>query len=110
MLAVEAAPETYVLLDVAQLIKHAFGVARSFAGQAPILVYLYWEPTNAESHPAFELHRSEIAQFAERIADGIPSFRAMNYQELWEEWSAQAGPSWLADHLTALKQRYDVAI
>ena len=39
----------YNLLDAAQLVKHAFGVARTFSGRRATLIYLFWEPLNHKS-------------------------------------------------------------
>ena len=37
----------YRFLDAAQLIKHYFGLARTFADKPVTRLYLYWEPVNA---------------------------------------------------------------
>lgn len=39
-------PGSYVWLDAAQLIKHAFGLGHAFRGKPATLLYLYWEPLN----------------------------------------------------------------
>ena len=49
MLRLVDAPESYVWLDAAQLIKHAFGLARCFADRHVTLLYLYWEPANPDA-------------------------------------------------------------
>lgn len=103
------APDSYVWLDAAQLIKHAFGLARTFRDRSTTLLYLFWEPQNPDACPEFAAHRAEIAAFAERVADTGPSFVAMSYPELWETW-AQTGPVWLTSHLAELRARYLVAI
>jgi hypothetical protein len=71
-------PTSYVWLDAAQLIKHAFGLARTFQAPSTILLYLFWEPTNARDFSIFDEHRREIsdlqvgsvvvAQSSERLA------------------------------------------
>lgn len=99
------APESYIWLDAAQLIKHSFGLARTFKGQPVSLLYLYWEPANPEISHEFAAHRREIAEFAERVADSTPTFSAMSYPELWAAWS-EAAPEWLSGHLDQLAARY----
>ena len=109
MVRLKAEPDSYVLLDAAQLIKHAFGLAHTFKGKPTSLLYLYWEPANPEDNPAFAAHRAEIAEFAERVAGATPSFSAMRYPEFWSELES-AGPAWVQAHLAELRQRYLVQI
>jgi len=109
MIRLMSAPDSYVWLDAAQLIKHAFGLARTFRDRSTTLLYLFWEPQNPDACPEFAAHRAEIAAFAERVAGAGPSFVAMSYPELWETW-AQTGPVWLTSHLAELRARYLVAI
>jgi hypothetical protein len=97
----------YKWLDAAQLIKHAFGLARGGAVKATTLTYLYWEPMDAGLSPLFDEHRREIAAFAERVAGGTPGFAALSYGELWERW-ANTGDPRLAAHVAALRARYEV--
>lgn len=110
MLAVSEAPDSYELLDVAQLIKHAYGLARCFRGRPTTLLYLYWEPANADDLAPCRQHRAEVERLAARTRDGFPAFRAMSYPDLWRAWESAADPPWLAGHVTALRQRYGIAI
>jgi hypothetical protein len=103
-------PTRYCYLDAAQLIKHAFGLAYCFPNNDPMLLYLYWEPRNANTFPEFQFHREEVARFANDIEGSSPSFKAISYQDLWDEWRLLASPAWLSEHLTALRARYDIAI
>jgi hypothetical protein len=51
--------EKFEFLDAAQLIKHAFGLARRFP--LPVtLLYLYWEPRDGARHASILAHRTEI--------------------------------------------------
>ena len=110
MLRLMDAPDAYVWLDAAQLIKHAFGLARTHGDRPVTLLYLFWEPANPEASPEFAAHRSEIAEFAERVSGATPVFRALSYPELWRAWR-DAGPlEWLDGHLVAMKDRYEVMI
>ncbi len=104
------APDDYRWLDAAQLIKHAFGLAHTYPGKPVQLLYLYWEPPNADEFPVFSQHRSEIARFADRVAGSSPSFAAMSYSELWNGWANAGLPAWLAQHLALLQARYGLQI
>lgn len=108
MLRLREAPRTYRWLDVAQLIKHAFGLAHTYPDRRTLLLYLFWEPPNAADFPLFGQHREEIADFADQVSGSPPLFAALSYRELWKEWDEAASPGWLRDHLQALKARYDV--
>jgi hypothetical protein len=107
MLAIADGKRRYRFLDVAQLIKHAFGLANGTADQPVTLVYVYWEPMDAGLSPLFGKHRQEIAEFAERIAGGHPRFEALSYPELWEQWAGSPDEV-LQDHISALRARYEV--
>ena len=101
-------PGYYRYLDAPQLTKHAFGLAHTFPGTLVTLVYLYWEPRNAQDYPTFGEHRREVDDLLERVAGAVPALRAVGHRELWDEWSKE--PDWLAGHVAALRGRYDVAI
>ena len=103
-------PDSFALLDVAQLIKHAFGLARCFAARPTTLLYLYWEPLDADRHPVFRQHRCEIERFSDLAAGGFPAFRAQTYGELWGVWQQTARPRWLRDHAANLQARYAVSL
>ncbi|MDE2733606.1 MAG: hypothetical protein OXI72_04380 [Gemmatimonadota bacterium] len=111
MLRLMKEPESYVWLDAAQLIKHAFGLTnpKTFCGKSATLLYLYWEPLNAARYSEFFEHRREIEKFAKQVCGSSPSFRAMSYHELWSSWG-QTAPDWLMEHLNDLKSRYGVCI
>ena len=98
-------------LDVAQLIKHSFGVARCFPNRETTLLYLFWEPIDAAAYDVFVKHRQEIARFAEVVGGQSPSFRAMSYAELWASWTSQTEvPLWLAEHVSNLRKRYSMSL
>lgn len=108
MLRLVEEPRTYRWLDAAQLVKHAFGIAYTFAEQPATLLYLFWEPSNAGTHPIFAEHRAEVARFTASVGDR-PAFVAMSYPELWRSWETTLSPEWLHDHIGRLRLRYDVA-
>lgn len=103
-------PRRYRYLDAAQLVKHAFGLGHTFDGQDVTLLYLYWEPRNADAFPALLDHRQEVARFAAEVKGARPSFRAIAYPELWDSWAQRGSPAWLPEHVSALRSRYDIAI
>jgi len=111
MLRLQDRPDHYTSLDAAQLIKHAFGLARSFPDRPVTLLYLFWEPANPNESPEFAAHRNEIDEFRARVAGSSPAFEAMSYPELWQSWRDSAPtPGWLDEHLENLQGRYLVSI
>lgn len=99
-------PRFYGHLDAAQLVKHAFGLARTFPGRAIMLFYLYWEPANPSAEPAFARHRFEIEDFSGRVKGAFPRFASLSYPELWRSWRGLKQPGWLAAHVADLERRY----
>ena len=71
-------PRSYACLDAAQLTKHAFGLAWTVPTHATLL-YVFWEPDDADRHPMFAQHRAEIAAFSRRVEGGGPAFCALSY-------------------------------
>ena len=111
MLRLRDQPDHYKWLDAAQLIKHAFGLARTFPVGPVTLLYLFWEPANPEVGPEFAAHRAEIEEFKARAEESSPAFQAMSYPELWQFWrDSRSVPEWLQGHLESLKRRYLVRI
>lgn len=111
MLKLMAASHTYCCLDAAQLIKHAYGLANCYPHDAVTLLYLFWEPSDADMHPIFVEHRAEAETFKREVRDDQVSFEFMSYPELWARWDALPGaPSWLPSHVKNLRQRYALAI
>ncbi|MGA7872469.1 MAG: hypothetical protein WCA22_16405 [Candidatus Binatus sp.] len=101
----------FLHLDVPQLIKHAFGLARCFKGIPTILLYVFWEPANAFEFPIFEQHRDEIRRFQKMVNGSFPQFISMSYPELWDSWASQVEvPSWLIEHIASLRERYFVSL
>jgi hypothetical protein len=97
----------YSLLDAAQLIKHALGLARGRNNTIVNLVYVYWEPIDASLSPLFTQHRTEIVEFTERVTGDNPTFESMSYSELWRTWTASGDDSLLA-HVQNLRTRYEL--
>jgi hypothetical protein len=96
-------PSQYSFLDAAQLVKHALGLISMYGSRSVNLVYLYWEPRNAEAWDDCRVHRSEAEDFALRVADSNIRLTPMTYKELWDEWETVQPPL----HLAYLRARYD---
>ncbi len=98
-------------LDIAQLVKHYFGLRKhqQTAGQTkPILfLYLYWEPLNAQTIPACQQHQQELTQLTTAVHESAITFRTLPYSQLWSSWSRI---SELAQHAENLKNRYEVCL
>lgn len=104
--------ETFVHLDAAQLVKHAFGLRTQGGrdGRKPVLVYLYAEPrlmwNGAPLAPAArDLHREEVDRFAAAVAGGEVSFEALSYDELLGAWRCGADAE-LAEHAQRVAVRF----
>lgn len=97
-------------LDVAQLLKHYFGLIRLLhKGEATsaTLLYLFWEPVNAADLAICRQHRTEIKGLTGQVAGSVVVFKCMSYHELWEEWSRVPA---LVQHVQNLKTRYEVRL
>ena len=97
-------PDEYKVLDVAQLVKHAFGLMNS-AGAGATLVYAFWEPEDADAHRLFSEHREEIALLEARTRNDHLSFVSIAYPELWTLWR-NSGSDSLAEHAARLFVKY----
>ena len=97
-------------LDVAQLVKHYFGISnhvrKNVVGRATLL-YLFWEPLNWTDVAVCRQHRAEVEELAKRVAGSRVKFEWMTYPQLWETWSAVP---LLAPHAANLKARYGVSM
>lgn len=113
----KVAPERFCYLDVGQLVRHYFGLAKQTSagftheGKRPTLLYLYWEPNDADEQIACLRHREEVEDFIQLVSDpGIP-FVALTHRQLWTSWATQEDqPPWLPKHLSLLQERYGVAV
>jgi hypothetical protein len=106
-------PGTFSYLDAGQLVKHYFGLkafCEQNGGQPTVLLYLYWEPFEADSHPELRQHREEVERFRQAVHDPSTTFCAMSHAELWNEWERLSEPSWLVAHVAELRRRYARAL
>ncbi|NYD91617.1 PGN_0703 family putative restriction endonuclease [Sphingomonas melonis] len=91
-----AGATTFVHLDAAQLVKHAFGLVTEGRrlGKVPVLFYLYAEPERrgsvVVSPEALQRHRAEIADFAIAVAGAEVRFAACSWREWLVGWPGSA--------------------
>jgi hypothetical protein len=100
----------YRHVDPGALIKFALALGRTFPERPTILLYLYWEPLNADRFEEFCRHRQETAELADATRDGRVTFVPQRVQAMWQEWAGRAAPGWLADHVDRLRARYCVSV
>ena len=103
----------YQTLDAAQLVKHAYGLRTATRsalaeGLRPCLVYLHAEPKSwndgrAVAGGLIDCHRTEIADFAARVAGDEVGFAALSYRELLAAWR---GTPELDQHRRALQDHF----
>lgn len=98
-------PDEYRHVDAAQLVKHYLGLRNKFANQKTVLVYLFWEPTNATRYDTYRVHAEEAAGVTERLAGSNVPVVAMRYSELWTSM-ARCQPR----HVERLLSRYSFAV
>lgn len=103
-------PNTYRHLDAAQLMKDYLGLKHSYPDRRRVLIYVYWEPSNAAALSEYMDHRKEVADFAMRVRGLETRFMALSCPDLWNEW--QDVPTWpgMPEHLARLRARYSFAI
>ena len=97
-------------LGIEQLIKHALALASQFQERELHLVYVWWEPTNADEIEELHTHRADVAELSGRVGKSAPRLHALTYAELFAEWGELSSPSWLSEHVAQLHARYTVAI
>ena len=100
--------ENRLFLDVAQLIKHSIGLIRKSLSESvrPMLVYIYWQPSNWYCYKVYRKHAEEINKFYEEIKHFI-QFIPLSYLELWKlyEYDPLFG-----EHISKVKERYFISI
>ena len=97
-------------LEADQPLRHGLGLNKQHSQRARHLVYCYWEPINGDTIDEVRAHRAEVADFASRVASSEPTFHALSYSYLFDEWEKRSAPAWLAEHVRALRQRYEVTV
>jgi hypothetical protein len=105
-----AAPDEWQHVDLGALVKHALALGRTFPDRPTTLLYLYWEPLDADRFAEFGLHRHELSKLAEAVRDARVAFASRSFNSLWRDWEAQASPPWLSRHVARLRARYAVTL
>lgn len=104
---------SFTYVDAAQLVKHYFGL-RKYCKENTVreatLLYLYWEPEDADQHAELRDHAEEAKEFRKAISDPVITFETMSYPQLWSTWDELSQPSWLSEHVAELKNRYAVRL
>ena len=103
-------PRRYRHVDLGALIKFAVALGRTFPERLTVLLYLFWEPLDADRFEEFGRHRQELADLQEAVTSGRVSFSPQSFTALWQDWAARGAPDWLADHVDRLRARYCVSI
>jgi hypothetical protein len=103
-------PDRHRHLDLGALVKFALALGRTFPERPTTLLYLYWEPINAEEFDEFCHHRQEAAELAAAVREARVAFHAQSFDAMWRQWAEQRAPAWLADHVDRLRARYSVPI
>ena len=103
-------PRRYRHVDLGALIKFAVALGRTFPERLTVLLYLFWEPLDADRFEEFGRHRRELAELQEAVQDGRVTLSAQSFGAMWQEWAERGTPDWLADHVKRLRARYCVSI
>lgn len=107
----------FYYLDVAQLIKHYFGLMNCSGKGVKHLLYLYWHPSNKnwkELEP-YKTHEVELRDFTKQVSKYFSDqvinirFHSMTYQELWNQWDS-LGILHVSNHVQALRDRYEFSV
>jgi hypothetical protein len=92
--------------DTAQLIKHSIGLLKEKkkGDKSAKLIYLYWEPINANEYYEYSQHKMELADFADRMK--AISGLSFHYFTYFEFYTLFTNDSLFKQHLTNFKNRY----
>ena len=103
--------KTFRYLDAVQMVKHSLGLRHTFS-DAPelVLLYVFWEPSNAQQHREFAAHREEISRLAEWLVGADVRFESVAYAELWDQWEEHSTWAGAAAHVSALRDRYSFEV
>lgn len=105
--------ESFEYLDAGQLVKHYFGLQKHCTDKGDreaTLLYLYWEPEDADRHPELGRHSEEVARFSAAVSDPVVAFEPLTHATLWSSWDELNEPAWLREHVAELRTRYAVRL
>ena len=97
-------------VDVGALIKHALALGRTFPDRPSTLLYLFWEPLDAEQFEEFRRHRQELERLVDAVHEARVRFVAQSFAALWQDWGERPSPLWLRAHVERLRARYSVSL
>ena len=99
-------------LDVAQLIKHGIGIINKAQSKykfilnamltQPVLVYIYWQPSNWYNFEIFRKHADEIEEF-KKLVKPFLTFIPLSYLDFWK---AYENDRLFGSHIEKVKERY----
>lgn len=95
-------------LDTAQLIKHIIGLLNSKSRRNAKLIYVYWQPINANHFPIYKQHTDELDDFSKRVKgiSGV-SFSHCTYLDLCNQYITDV---FFKQHLHHFNEKYLLAI
>lgn len=104
---------SYKHLDVAQLVKHYFGLKHYKKTHNPkktiYLLYLYWYPNghDLQDDLVYKEHDEELGRFASYVEkDRDIIFKHMTYNQLYQSWCMSAYDDNVRAHLLEFERRY----
>ena len=103
-------PAAYAPLDAAQLVKHYLGLRNTYPDHEVRLVYIFWEPLEADKFDLFGAHRSAVSRLHKATASSAIPFSSLSYLELIAQWEESGSSTWVVDHARRLRDRYGVAL
>jgi hypothetical protein len=103
-----ASPRQFQHLDAGKLVRDYLGMRSALAPTTePLtLLYVYWEPADADRVTAFTEHRAEVNAFAEAVSGSDIRFAATSYPALWSEWAQSNSWPDAQEHVRLLNERY----
>lgn len=103
-------PHMYRHVDLGGLVKYALALGRTFPDRQTTLLYLFWEPLDADQFEEFRRHRAELAALRDGVQGASVTFEAQSFRNLWDSWAERRSPPWLSRHVSRLRARYCVSI
>lgn len=103
-------PKSYAPLDAAQLVKHYLGLRNTYPSDKVTLLYLYWEPSNAEKIELCVAHRRAIQRFEQATFGTEVKFISMCYPELWDNWIKIPHVQGIIEHSMGLQEYYGMEL
>ncbi len=73
-------PGIYQHVDLGGLVKHALALGRTFPDRLTTLLYLFWEPLDADQFDEFRRHRAELAAVADAVHGAGVRFAAQSFR------------------------------